>query len=103
VGRAACRPDAVRVHGTPRPDARALADKARFGRAGVLRSKIGCVQAKKAAQIKREWVAKGEPECTHERYDKERILSADTGDWVCLKCGISWWRGDAEKPPPEPS
>ncbi len=33
---------------------------------------------------------------------KEYAAGADTGDRVCLDCGVEWWRGD-EKPPPEPS
>jgi hypothetical protein len=60
------------------------------------------VQAKKADQIHQAWVAEGEPECTHEEYDKEYVLGADTGDYVCMTCGVSWWRS-GEKPPPEPN
>lgn len=60
------------------------------------------VQMNKAAQIRQTWKRDGEQPCSHERFDKEYHLGSDTGDYVCLTCGVSWWRDDP-KPPPEPS
>ncbi len=55
----------------------------------------------KVAQIRTAWVRKGKPRCAHEDYDKEYYLGADTGDYACKTCGITWPRG-GPKPPPEP-
>jgi hypothetical protein len=59
------------------------------------------VQMSRAAQIKEDWVRRGKPTCTHERTDKEYDLGSQTGDLVCMDCGLSWWAKD-EVPPPEP-
>lgn len=44
-------------------------------------------------RIERAWRERGEPHCAHGRVGRERHdLGADTGDWVCLDCGLDWSR-----------
>jgi hypothetical protein len=47
---------------------------------------------KKAADEPQQQASEAAP-CTHERKRKERILGTDTGDWECLDCGETWFRG----------
>lgn len=39
------------------------------------------------------------PKCGSSRVAKERIMGAQTGDWVCGKCGES---AQIKRPPEEP-
>jgi hypothetical protein len=57
------------------------------------------MQLGKVPGITAAWKAAGEPYCDHSRKDKEYYLGADTGDWVCLDCGVSWSRGEPTPPP----
>jgi hypothetical protein len=50
-------------------------------------------QMDKFAALRRDWIAKGDPPCSHESVDKEYHLGSDTGDEGCLACGATWWRG----------
>lgn len=58
------------------------------------------VQMTEVAKIRARWKRDGEPYCEHERTDKEYSLGADTGDWACLDCGLTWPRNQET---PEPS
>lgn len=42
------------------------------------------MQAKKAANLRRAW---GEKPCEHPAFEKEYILGAQTGDYICTQCG----------------
>ena len=57
------------------------------------------VQMGKTPGIQERWKKAGEPYCDHSHRDKEYALGADTGDYLCLDCGISWSRN---QPVPEP-
>jgi hypothetical protein len=58
------------------------------------------MQLGRVRRIQTEWENAGRPYCDHSHKDKEYDLGADTGDWVCLDCGVSWSRNS---PTPEPS
>jgi hypothetical protein len=60
------------------------------------------VQAAKVQKIREGWIADGKPYCAHENYDKEYFFGAQSEDYACLNCGITWPRNDPV-PPPEPS
>jgi hypothetical protein len=45
---------------------------------------FGVTQAKKFAELRRDWEAKGSPPCDHPSRDKEYDLGADAGDRGCL-------------------
>lgn len=49
-------------------------------------------QMDKFTELRRAWLAKGNPPCTHPSKDKEYFLAFDTGDEGCLICGATWWR-----------
>lgn len=51
------------------------------------------------ARIAAAWERAGRPYCDHSRKEREYDLGADTGDWACLGCGVTWARG-SEPPPP---
>jgi len=59
------------------------------------------VQMSKFHEIHAAWVKAGEPECSHENYEREHYLGSGTGDYLCLDCGESWARGSTP-PPPRP-
>ena len=42
------------------------------------------MQAKKAEELRRLW---GDKPCEHPKLDKEYILGAQTGDFICTTCG----------------
>jgi hypothetical protein len=46
-----------------------------------------------------DWDRRGRPDCTHDEYERHRILGQDTGDYICKSCGAEWWR---KGPPPGP-
>lgn len=55
-----------------------------------------------AAQIRKEWEAKGRPDCDHTRVARDTDMGADSGDRMCRDCGLTWygkrpepWRRDA--------
>ena len=54
------------------------------------------IQMTKAAELRRDWAAKGNPPCDHPHTDREYALSSHTGDRVCTTCGETWsdneWR-----------
>ena len=45
------------------------------------------MQLKDAMRLKSD---SGEKECNHPDFEKERYLSAQTGDYVCTQCGESF-------------
>jgi len=49
-----------------------------------------------------DWDARGRPDCGHEEYEKHRMPphGADTGDYICTRCGADWHR-DGPKPGPQ--
>ena len=49
-----------------------------------------------ATAIRRRWT-ETPTACSHERTEKEYYLGMQTGDVVCMDCGITWWWN---KPPP---
>lgn len=51
------------------------------------------VQMEKVAQLRKAWIAKGDPPCDHPKTDTEYYLGTQTGDTACLVCGRSWPRG----------
>ena len=55
------------------------------------------MQMKDAAQLRKNWAAKGNPPCKHSHLDKEYIEGFDTGDHVCVKCGKSFTDEEYEK------
>jgi hypothetical protein len=52
------------------------------------------MQIEKAIELRRRWIAKGDPPCDHPHLDKEYDLGADTGDYVCTTCGKAGWDSD---------
>jgi hypothetical protein len=57
------------------------------------------IQMPKVSEVTRRWKEAGEPYCDHSRHDKEYMFGADSGDYACLDCGLTWTRKD---PVPEP-
>lgn len=52
------------------------------------------MQAKRAASLRKEW---GNKPCSHQRFDREYILGADTGDYVCITCGQTFTKQQKEE------
>jgi hypothetical protein len=51
-----------------------------------------------AAQIRRDWEARGRPPCDHMRTERDTFAGADSGDRVCLGCGATWYLRDRPQP-----
>ena len=51
------------------------------------------MQSKKAALIRQEW---GDKPCDHPDFDKEYMLGAQTGDYICTQCGRCFMREEKE-------
>jgi hypothetical protein len=45
------------------------------------------MQMSKAAELQKEWAAKGSPPCDHPRLESEFYLGTRTGDKICATCG----------------
>ena len=45
------------------------------------------MQMDEAQELRKQWIANGNPTCPHLHLDKEYYLGADTGDYVCTACG----------------
>ena len=57
------------------------------------------ISMSEAAELRKEWAAKGDPPCEHPHVVKERHdLGASTGDYVCDTCGELWWHADPDRP-----
>ncbi|MFZ7134136.1 MAG: hypothetical protein ACOWWR_17465 [Eubacteriales bacterium] len=55
------------------------------------------MQNKDAIELRKRWLAKGNPPCDHPELEREYFLGADSGDYVCLICGESGWGSDWPK------
>ena len=56
------------------------------------------MQMERAAQLRREWQAKGNPPCDHTKVDREYDRGSDTRDDVCVACGTAAPRGTLAPP-----
>jgi hypothetical protein len=54
------------------------------------------MQFEKANALKNATSEEEKKNCNHS-YEKEYYLSADTGDYVCTKCGHTLWKPDYEE------
>jgi len=52
------------------------------------------MQHDKAQEISEKW---GDKPCDHPRLEKEYILGASTGDFICTTCGKTGWGRDWNK------
>ena len=52
------------------------------------------MQMDKAKKLREAW---GDKPCDHPSFSKEYMFGADTGDYVCMKCGKSFDRGEVEE------
>ena len=48
------------------------------------------MQSEKAAQLNKDWIAKGNPPCSHPTTEREYYLGTATGDRVCTTCGADY-------------
>jgi hypothetical protein len=51
-----------------------------------------------ASRLRNAWEEKGNPPCAHDELEKEYYLGAATGDYICTRCGQSFWDGKLPKP-----
>lgn len=49
------------------------------------------MQAERAARLRASW---GDRPCNHPSFDKEYMLSAQTGDYICEQCGREFTRDE---------
>jgi hypothetical protein len=52
------------------------------------------MQAKEARELRRQW---GKAPCDHPEFDKEYDLGANTGDYVCTRCGKAFTEEEKDK------
>lgn len=51
------------------------------------------IQMNEANELRKRWEEMGNKPCNHPSKTKEYYLGTATGDYICTKCGETFWEG----------